>query len=497
LSIASWKTQNAPLLFMGLGSASVLIMAAAVVGVVKTGEGSKVSTKTPTSAVSAAPSEAPTEQAPAEAAAAAEAAKKAAVKKPAYRTGIAASDLESSTGATRVGITPTEIRWGLHAPKTFDGAPLPLADAPLKGVGIYLAAINQDKVNGRVVKQYFADDRYTVEGAKGAANTILNDNKVFFVSGTLGVDQVATVAAAARATAPAPTPYMAAGGSENEFKNIGMYQIAGSYDTHLKMLADFLAKEVKTAGSPYFGLSKVGVVELDSKYIAGSVETFKQAIAANGLTWVGSVKVPKYTDTGNTHVYTAQCLDLSQTKGAQIAVPATDPLTTANMTATGGCETLKWTMSNFAHDSDTALKLFQGRWSTNYKVRGLSSGCYYNNWNTPMAAKCGQLKRAHDDWLKGNGGDEADWNKDGQGGVAGYQITHSWLSALKQIGGDPTREKFIAALNTYSNFNDLVTGPITYKGSPNLSHGVEVMAVYEAAAETKWTQLSDGLVGSF
>ena len=483
---------------MGLGSATVLIMAAAVVGVVKT-EGSKVSTKTPTAAVSAAPSaaESPTVD-PAAQAAAAETAKKAAAKKPAYRQGIAASDLESTAGATRVGVTPTEIRWGLHAPKTFDGAPLPLADAPLKGVGIYLAAINQDKVNGRMVIQKFADDRYTVEGAKGAANKILNDDKVFFVSGTLGVDQVATVALAARGTQPSPTPYMAAGGSENEFKSIGMYQIAGSYDTHLKMLAEFLGKEQRTAGGPYsVGPTeklRVAVLELDSKYISGSVETFRQAAAANGLDYAGSTKVPKFTDSSNTHDYTAQCLDLVNSKKAVVVVPATDPLTTANMTANPSCAPLKWTMSNFAHDSDTALKLLGGRWAG---FRGLSGGCYYNNWNTPMAAKCGQLKKAHDDWLKGNGGDEADWNKDGQGGVAGYQITHSWLTALKQIGGDPTREKFLAALNTYTNFNDLVSGPITYKGSSNLSHGVEVMAVYEAGADTKWKQLSDGLVGSF
>ncbi|MFO1533893.1 MAG: hypothetical protein ABR562_09460, partial [Thermoplasmatota archaeon] len=59
------------------------------------------------------------------------------------------------------------------------------------------------------------------------------------------------------------------------------------------------------------------------------------------------------------------------------------------------------------------------------------------------------LKEAHDEWRKING--EDDWVKDGQGGTAGYQLVHIWLKALKDIGTDPTREKFRAALLTYEN----------------------------------------------
>ena len=38
---------------------------------------------------------------------------------------------------------------------------------------------------------------------------------------------------------------------------------------------------------------------------------------------------------------------------------------------------------------------------------------------------------------------------------------------MKAIGTDPTREKFLAALNAYDNYSNLLTGPITFKGSPN------------------------------
>jgi ABC-type branched-subunit amino acid transport system substrate-binding protein len=498
------KTQNPAGLFLGLGGATILIASAGVLGAIKVG-GQKIATSEPTTQVS--PGEqggSPTVDAAAEAAAqqAAQAAakKSTAVKK----TGVEARDLASTAGATRVGVTPDSIRWGLHAPKTFDGAPLPLADDPLLGVDIYLEQINQAKVHGRKIEKVFADDRYTVEGAKGAANTILNDNKVFFVSGTLGVDQVATVAAAARDTKPAPTPYMAAGGTEADFKTIGMYQIAGSYDTHLIMLAEFLAKETKKGLTPcsnrascppdqsiYAGKKKVAAIELDSKYITGAVDRFKDAVIANGLEWAGKVTVPKFTDSSNTHNYTSQIIAL-QNMGAEIVVPATDPLTTANMVAQGGGATYVWSMSNFAHDSDVALGLVGNSW---VGVRGLSGGCYYGEWNTARAAKCGQLKAAHDIWVAQKGEDS--FNGDGQGGLAGYQLTHFWLGALKNVGPDPTREKLVAALAAYQGYDDLVSSPLTFKGVPNIAHGIDHMAVYEAGPNVKWRQLSDGLVKSF
>lgn len=494
--------------FLGLGGATILIFLGAVVGAIKVSS-QKVSTGPSATEVSPG-EEGGTTTGPEAAAdpavvAAQEAAKKTAA---AVKKGIEARDLPSTPGATRIGVTPTEIRWGLHAPITFDGAPLPLAEDPLEGVDVYLKEINLSKVHGREVVQYRADDRYTVDGAKGASNSILNDSKVFFVSGTLGVDQVATVAAAARKTVP-PTPYMAAGGSEISFKDIGMYQIAGSYDTHLIMLADFLAMEVKkpqclagnctAAQSIYGGLKNVAAVELDSKYIEGSVNSFEARVKSHPeLTWVGKVKVPKYTDPSNTKNYTAQNFAL-QDMDAQIVVPATDPLTTSAMVAQcGGCD-FKWSMSNFAHDSDVALGLMGNTWTG---VRGLSGGCYYQEWNTAITAqgKCGGLKQAHDSWVRGKGSPqegEVEWTKDGQGGVAGYQLTHIWLKALKDAGSDLTRERFVAGLASYNNYTDLVTSPIAYLNSANLSHGIERMAVLEAQPNATWRQFSDGLVGSF
>ena len=393
--------------------------------------------------------------------------------------------------ATRTGVTNTEIKFALHAPVTFDGAPLNLAEDPIEGVSVYVKYINEKmgKVFGRNLVYQVFDDRYTVPGATQASNQI-TDYKPFFISGTLGVDQVAVVASAA---AKQKIPYMAAGGSESLFKDIGMFQISASYDTHLEKLADFLAVEKGRTGSPYFGLTKIGVSQLDSKYIDPSVDSFRKALASKGMELVAVAKVKKPTE------QTTYREELLQLNKAQIVVPAQDPITTSRMVAEcrqqGGCA-FKWSFSNFAHESDTALQLMAGAFNG---MRGLSAGCYYmpspaHNPYDPNPAVCGAMGKAHQQWAEING--QEDWVKDGQGGASGYQIVHFWLKALKDIGPDPTREKFLAALRTYDRYDDLVSGPITFLNSPNLAHGATLMVPFEAGID-KYKQLTPGFLSGF
>jgi len=393
----------------------------------------------------------------------------------------------------RTGVSATAIKWGFHAPKTFDGAPLNLAEDPLKGTDIYLQYINQEKINGRTIQMVFADDRYTVSGGKQAANAIINDGKVFFAEGTLGIDQVAQVAAEAKKRG---VPYLAGGGSENTLKGFEMYQILATYDDALVSLAQFLDKETEREGSPYHGLDKIGITYLDSPHIEGSVETFKKALEDRGMQLVARATIQKPTEQTT---YAQQILEL---KKAEIVVPAQDPISTSRMVAecrVQRCE-FKWAIANFAHESDVALTLMQGSW-TGY--RGLGGGCYYTIPDAQAAdvAKCGMLKPARDLWIRAKG--QADFNKDGQGGLAGYQFVHAWVKALKEAGPDPTRERFRAALNNYENFNDLVTSPITYKGRPIFDGGYQYQVILEATnkpgpqgsdQQFTWKQISPGFV---
>ena len=166
----------------------------------------------------------------------------------------------------------------------------------------------------------------------------------------------------------------------------------------------------------------------------------------------------------------------------------------------------EYAISNFAHESDVALTLFQGEWSgkgttpTSHTVYGLAGGCYY----TSASGNCGALKNARDLWVKANG--ESDYSKDGQGGIAGYQVVHFWLKALQDIGPDPTREKLLGAVASYQGYTDVVSDAITHKGSPNLAHGGQNFVKYRSTNKAgpsgsnnafTWEQISNGFVSSF
>jgi ABC-type branched-subunit amino acid transport system substrate-binding protein len=400
----------------------------------------------------------------------------------------------STPGADRTGVFAHTFVWGIHYPITTNGVPWHLADKPQRGVYASVDWINKHNggINGRTVDLKEADDRYTVAGGQAAAKQLVVDDKAFFVSGTLGVDQIAQVANEAKKRG---TPYIAGGGSEALFKDIGMYQVASSYDQYLVKLGKFLRQEYDRAGSPYQGKTKVGVSELDSQYISPAVDHFAATIPAP-LTVVKRVKVLKPDQQTE---YTTQ-LEALKSAGVQIMVPAQDPLTTSREVAeckAHGCNKdslispFEWSAANFAHDGDTDLALMQGEWNG---FRVLSNGCY-NSAAAYASGTCGAINQAHTEWVakwgESTGPDGHGWVQEGQDGKAGYQLVHIWLKALTDAGPDLTRERFRAALNNYDNYSDLISSPITYRGSSNVSHGAEKLVIYQAGASS-YSQVGAG-----
>jgi hypothetical protein len=208
------------------------------------------------------------------------------------------------------------------------------------------------------------------------------------------------------------------------------------------------------------------------------------------------VVVQKPTDQTN---YGAEIGQL-KAAGTQIFVPAQDPLTTSRQVAecSPAAQNCTWQYagSNFAHESATALRLMGADWTpARRKVRWLSGACFYTDPSTNDAAKCGPgSKRAHEQWVAMRS--ESDWMEKGQDGIAGYQFTHIWLKALRDAGVDPTREKFVAALKAYNNYDDIVSGPITFAGKSTYEHGAEKMVEFENSTGN-WKQIGPGFVDHF
>lgn len=422
----------------------------------------------------------------------------------------------------REGVHRSYIEWGVHAPITLNGQPLNIAEDFLVGLKGYLTQLNREKVNGRVIRLFLTDDEYTTGGGRESANTLVHEVKPFFIAGTLGVDQISIVADEAK---KAGIPYMAGGGPEKEWRDKAMFQNASNYDQYMELLVRYICSRGKqlVGGNEV----RIGTTTLDSPFILPVEERFVDKLVERGCIFSpvdpnarGTINKPDEQTT-----YRDQLVKLSNAyggRGANLVVPLQDPVSTSRQVQelrTFPGYDPEWTFSNFVHDANTTLALMAGEWTG---TRGLSGGCYYHEEGNPNAYNrelCAEMRTAHEQWVglghveygENTAGctgtpceydyDEESWSsQDGQGGAAGYQAVHFWLKALREIGADPTRDKFVQALRNYDGYSDLLSAPITFRGSDNIMRGSMGAVIVEGRSNLRYrqvTELTPGIVDQF
>ncbi|MGZ6825843.1 MAG: ABC transporter substrate-binding protein, partial [Mycobacteriales bacterium] len=129
-------------------------------------------------------------------------------------TGSVAGTKCSTLGQNVPGVTPTEIRIGIHAPQTGTGAPLPPSFQA--GAAVYWKT---HKVCGRTVVVDFQDDKYTPSTARAVCEPM--SRRDFLVVGAAGTDQIQSCA-----TDPAiagKVPYLSAGVTTNGLVGLSNY----------------------------------------------------------------------------------------------------------------------------------------------------------------------------------------------------------------------------------------------------------------------------------
>ena len=260
--------------------------------------------------------------------------------------------------------------------------PLNLAEDPIKGLETYTKFINDNGgINGRKIVLDIQDDRFEAPGARTAADRLINDHKNFMVSGTLGIDQIAIVAAEA---AKRGVPYTAAGG--NETKPIpGMFQLSANYTTHVLQLADYMKIDPNLKGK------RVGILVSDSEFIRPVGRGLQEALAGQRPQRVDHRRQPEAGRRTPTTTATSSSSP-ARTPRWSSRSPIRSPRS-RSCSAVRQARPCGWTysFSNFAHDSDTALALLTPTWATQ-QVRGLSAGCYYQAPEVNDRAKCANMR---------------------------------------------------------------------------------------------------------
>ncbi|MDQ3954808.1 MAG: ABC transporter substrate-binding protein [Actinomycetota bacterium] len=198
------------------------------------------------------------------------------------------------SGGNATGVTKTSIKIGFHAPLT-GAAPVP-SDSVNKGKDLYFRA-NPGAVHGRDVQVILENDQYNPSTAIAVCKKMVQDDKVFLLSGAAGTDQIAACARYAESVA---VPYLSAGVTEAGLTTLRTYfATTMTYPDQGPMLARYMANNLGARGeknamlwfnTPSFvdahnawqsGMKSVGAsLDLDLPYGKGSGD--QQAIQAVG-----------------------------------------------------------------------------------------------------------------------------------------------------------------------------------------------------------------------
>jgi len=191
----------------------------------------------------------------------------------------------STMGRNVPGITPTEIRVGVHAPQTGTGAPLPPSFAD--GVQVYWKN-PKHKVCGRTVVIDFQDDKYTPQTARDVCGPM--SRRDFLVIGAAGTDQIQSCATMPD-IAGKGVPYLSAGVTTNGLTGLQHYfAITLTYAQQ----AELVLRNAKAQG---LGMKKWAVITSNTNNFKDAREAMESVLKKAGVPYQ-DIQVDATNDNG-------------------------------------------------------------------------------------------------------------------------------------------------------------------------------------------------------
>ena len=334
----------------------------------------------------------------------------------------------STLGQNVVGVTPTEIRIGIHAPQTGTGAPLPASFAA--GSAVYW---NSHTVCGRKVVVDFQDDKYTPSTARDVCGPM--SRRDFLVIGAAGTDQIQSCATMPD-IAGKGVPYLSAGVTTNGL--VGLNHYFATTLTYAQQ-AQLVLQNAKNQG---LGMKKWAVITSKPDNFKDTRQAMEKVLKDAGVPF-DDIQVDATNDSG------------IQSRAAQ----------TGTQIATGGYDTVFLTTSPgyFIYMSGTASKQgFSGTYTgpgvtmtevtVAQLVCGATGGLVKANFLAPFPG----IDKATPDFVKATGGkyDDIYWSLWGLS-----QTLEQALNAAPNL----TRAGFIDGLKN-ANLPGGVYNPIKFKG---------------------------------
>ena len=305
---------------------------------------------------------------------------------PAPKAGAKVADAEDRRAEVDAGrdarrrVHADHFEFGVHAPITFDGAPLQPRRGPdhrVQGLRHLRQPPRRDqRPEGPPVSSRTTATRRPAAGRSPTSSRRRSSRSSS--TGTLGIDQIHKVALGAKA---ARIPYFAGGGPEPEFKDIGMYQIISNYDQYLTWSSPSSSASTGSSTSAAPSPARDDHAELGehpSRREALRREAHEAQMRRDPVDGKARGTINKPTEQST---YSAQMLDLRgayNNQGANLSFPLQDPISTSRQVArvvrrraTGRSGRSRTSPTTPTRPST----LFQGQWTG---MRVMSGGCYYH-----------------------------------------------------------------------------------------------------------------------
>lgn len=369
-----------------------------------------------------------------------------------------APPVASASGPT-IGVSDTEVRFGLHLPETIGGINVNAITKLPQLSESFWRYTNEVKggVHGRQVKVIMADDGYEVAKALQACRDLIAQ-KVFFISGTGGADQI--VACGQYAVKEGYT-YTSLGVSEAGLVgNPNYFAFTITYDKQGPLMARYIVRKLDGKQK------KVAMVRFNSPNADGGHKAFVaeyKRLAGKGL--VVDDAVDKQ---GNQSELTSECIKLQQA-GAEIVTLLAAPTVTGQLAQACLAQNYRPQWVAWANTLGCTVE-------PPFGGPGMDGCLSFQISHHPSAVDVPIEKECRDAWTKYQGDSEFP-----AGGETYCALFDFYRQALLDGGRELTKESFQAALRRM-NYDNGLANPIAMRPDQIASTAV---AVWQSDADTQ------------
>ncbi|MGH2734083.1 MAG: ABC transporter substrate-binding protein, partial [Actinomycetota bacterium] len=381
------------------------------------------------------------------------------------------SDPAAPSGGNATGVTTNTIKIGIHAPIT-GAAPVP-SDSAKKGSDVYWKWLesNKQSVFGRRVEVILKNDNYNPSQAVAVCREMVEEDKVFSLSGAAGTDQIQ---ACARYAASAGVPYTSPGVTETGLDNLPTYFATSlTYAGQGPILADMIMK--KFGGSS----KQAALVYFNTANFYDGRDAFVAAMRERGA----EVYQKAVSKTAGASEAQAVVTDLRQ-RGIDIVFPLTSPVFFLQLLQASRSQNYEpqWTGIGITmtFDAITAVGCRNGT------IDGAQFFAPFPAWADTDKFDPDFRKAVQRIYPEEGEGDDFMW--------LGWTGSTAFHSMLKLIGSNLTRERFIYFVERAGKLSNGISPPASF--SPDDHLGGTAVHVSEArCSDARWHTIATNVRG--